>query len=154
MHGDSGSRLPTRLGWTPYAAPPQPPGSLFDQPLRRPAPPHPPAPPRPLGASSGGQANRSLTRGARAPTPAAPGRRVHFSNPASRPLAPSSPAIQFTAKTRAHSSLSQGWDGCEELEKHLTRIENKIRAKPRCKSAWTEDPLPDAVPDWYPEVCG
>lgn len=58
-------------------------------------------------------------------------------------------------KTRAHCSLSQGWDRCEELEKHLTRTENqnKTRAKPRCKSAWTEDPVPDAVPSRYPEVC-
>lgn len=155
---DSGSRLPPRLGWTPYAAPPQPPGSLVEQPLHRPAPPHPPAPPRPLGASSGGQANRSL------PAELVLRRRLlqgQTRPPCALPELCIPPACSILTchsildKTRAHCSLSQGWDRCEELEKHLTRTENqnKTRAKPRCKSAWTEDPVPDAVPSRYPEVC-
>ena len=77
-----GLRLPShRPGRARLASPAPPPrrhARSPRSPLRLPAPPHPPAPRRPLGASSGGEGNRS--------SPAAPGlrRRLPRSQPGGR----------------------------------------------------------------------
>lgn len=160
-HGYSGSHPPPRPGWTPSTAPPRPPGGHtlssscpsaarrpHTHPLRR-------ACWEPLA-----EAKRNTVdplRPGSPPTPAAgsgPGGGVDFQIPASRPPTPASPATQCTSWTRAYSSLSQRGDECAGLKKNLFRIENKnkTRAKPRYKSAWTEDPAPDAIPNRYPEV--